>query len=274
MIFRYCMETHIKRDNYVKIENGDSMDLLKELSKYPVFNMETVESLTGNLKTAYSAVRRYMKKGYVVKVRNNIYSPVDLSSGLILASKYQIACALREDAYLSYHSALEYHGLSNQVFNEVYVSSSRRFNHFEFDGIFYKYVAPKINQGVIFATNTKNIRLTDIERTIIDSIYQLNKITGYEELRNAIEASSYLNEEKLLVYLEAYNIQALYQKSGYIFEKYKNHFDLTDKFFEACKSKIKHGVVYLVDDLSDTKFNKTWQVMEPITTYNQGDEIV
>ena len=49
---------------------------------------------------------------------------------------------------------------------------------------------------------------------------------------------------------------------------------MTDKFFEACKSKIKHGVVYLVDDFSDTKFNKTWQVMEPITPYNQGDEIV
>jgi len=251
------------------------MDLLKELSKYPVFKIEMVERLKGNLKTSYSAISRYIKKGYVIKVRNNIYSPVDLSTGLILASRYQIACALREDAYLSHHSALEYHGLSNQVYNEVYVGSKSRFNHFEFQGVNYKYAAPKINKGVISATNTENIRLTDIERTIIDSIYQMNKITGYEELLNAIEATHHLNEEKLLVYLQEYDIQALYQKSGYILEKYQEKFNFSDQFFETCKSKIKHSVVYLVDGSNgDSKFNKTWQVMEPATTYNVGDDIV
>lgn len=251
------------------------MDLLKELAKYPVFNMEMIERLTGNLKTAYSAINRYIKKGYVIKVRNNIYSPVDLSTGLVLANRYQIACALREDAYLSYHSALEYYGLSNQVFNEVYVSSKSRFNHFEFQGVHYKYVAPKINEGVVSATNTKNIRLTNIERTIIDSIYQINKITGYEELCNALEAAHQLDEEKLLIYLKTYNIQSLYQKSGYIFEKYQDNFDFSNQFFETCKSKVKQGVVYLVDvSDNDSKFNKTWQVMEPVTSYNVGDEIV
>ena len=251
------------------------MDLLKELSKWPVFNMEMLEKLTGNLKTAYSAINRYIKKGYVIKVRNNIYSPVDLSTGLMLANKYQIACALREDAYLSHYTALEYHGLSNQVFNEVYVSSERRFNHFEFQGIKYKYVAPKINEGVVKAPNTENIRLTDIERTIIDSIYQMNKITGYEELSNAIEAAHHLSEEKLLVYLKAYNIQSLYQKSGYILEKYRDKFNFSTHFFKTCKSKVKQGVVYLVDAKDvDSKYNRTWRVMEPVISYNEGDDIV
>lgn len=251
------------------------MNLLKELSKYPVFNIEMIEKLTGNLKTAYSAMNRYIKKGYVIKVRNNIYSPVDLSTGLILANKYQIACALREDAYLSHHTALEYHGLSNQVFNEVYVSSASRFNHFEFHGVKYKYVAPKINKGVVRAPNTENIRLTDLERTIIDSIYQMNKISGYEELSNAIEAAHHLNEEKLLVYLKAYNIQSLYQKSGYILEKYRNKFNLSVHFFKTCKSKVKQGVVYLVDaTYIYSKYNKTWRVMEPVASYNEGDDFV
>lgn len=251
------------------------MDLLKELSKYPVFNMEMVEKLTGNLKTAYSAINRYIKKGYVLKVRKNIYSPVDLSTGLMLASKYQIACALREDAYLSHHTALEYHGLSNQVFNEVYVSSESRFNHFEFQGVKYKYLAPKINEGVVRAVNTETIRLTDIERTIIDSIYQMNKITGYEELSNAIEAAHHLNEEKLLDYLKAYNIQSLYQKSGYILEKYQDQFNLSTHFFNTCKAKLKQGVVYLVDGSEgDSKYNKTWRVMEPVASYNDGDDFV
>jgi predicted transcriptional regulator of viral defense system len=251
------------------------MDLFKELSKYPVFNIDLVTQKTGNLKTAYSAISRFMKKGYVVKVRNNIYSPVDLSTGLILANRYQIACALRKDAYLSHHSALEYHGLVNQVFHEVHVSSKSRFNHFVFQGIDYKYVSPKINEGVISGNNTGNIRLTDIERTLIDRIYQMNRITGYEELCHAIEVMHDLDEKKLLFYLSAYGIQSLYQKSGYILEKYQDRFGLSDGFFEICKSNVKNGVVYLIDRAhAGSKFNRTWQIMEPITSYHAGDEIV
>jgi predicted transcriptional regulator of viral defense system len=254
---------------------GETMDLFKEISKYPVFNIKTVEKLTNNLKTAYSAIDRYIKKGYIKKVRNGIYSPVDLSTGLMLANRYQIACALREDAYLSFQTALEYHGLSNQIFKEVYVSSTSRFNHFEFEGVMYKYIAPKISEGVIKAPNTDTIYLTDIERTIIDSIYQLNKITGYEELSNAIKAIHYLDEKKLLVYLNAYNVQSLYQKTGLILEKYKDQLRLSSDFFKACKLKLNQGVVYLVDGADvDSKYNKNWRVMEPVFTYSEDDDIV
>lgn len=250
------------------------MDLLKEISKYPIFNIELVENLTGNLKTAYSAINRYMKKGYVKKVRKNIYSPVDLSTGLIQANKFQIACALRDDAYLTHHSALEYHGLSNQVSNEVYVASKNRFNHFDFEGYYYKFVSPKINDGVMIATNTQDIRLTNIERTLVDSIYQLNKITGYEELLNALETIQFLDENKILKYLNAYNIQALYQKSGYILEKYNHKFNFSSDFYISCKKNIKHGIVYLIDQSNQSKYDNKWQVMEPITIFNGGEEIV
>lgn len=236
--------------------------------------MDMVENITGNLKTAYSAIERYIKKGLVVKIRNNLYSPVNLSTGLIFANKYEIACALRKDAFLSHHSALEYHGLGNQVYNTVFVSSNSRFNSFEFDGIDFKFVSPKITEGVIHSLQSKLIRLTDLERTIIDSIYRLNKITGYEELSHSLNMIDNLNEEKLLNYLNAYNIQALYQKTGSILEKYQDKFHLSNHFFQLCISKINQGVVYLIDESGNNKFNKTWQVMEPTYTYNIGEEMV
>jgi hypothetical protein len=30
----------------------------------------------------------------------------------------------------------------------------------------------------------------------------------------------------------------------------------------------------LIDDSNDVKYNKTWQVMEPITNYDEGEKIV
>ncbi|MEG0107282.1 MAG: hypothetical protein RR705_00310 [Lachnospiraceae bacterium] len=39
---------------------------------------------------------------------------------------------ITESAYISHHTAIEYHGMPDQVFYDVYVSSKTRFHDFEF----------------------------------------------------------------------------------------------------------------------------------------------
>ena len=88
----------------------------KELSKMSTFTMSDVYMLVGNKKTASSLVFRLIKKGLVKKIRNDLYSCINLADGSILASRYQIACGINDSAYISYHSAFEYQGMANQVF--------------------------------------------------------------------------------------------------------------------------------------------------------------
>ncbi|MDD2362064.1 MAG: hypothetical protein PHH84_03775 [Oscillospiraceae bacterium] len=122
----------------------------------------------------------------VKKIRNNLYTCVNVADGQPVASKYHIACAINETAYISHHSAFEYMGISNQVFYEMYVYSMKRFANFEFEGITYKYISSKIEDGVIVPKNTQGIRITSIERTVVDSIKDFEKIGGLEELLNCI----------------------------------------------------------------------------------------
>jgi len=93
--------------------------------------------------------------------KNGTYSAVNPTTGQIVATRYQIACAITDTAYISHHNAFEYYGLANQVFYEVYVSSETKFNHFEYDQIAYKYVASRISEGVVKAKNTTGIQITD-----------------------------------------------------------------------------------------------------------------
>lgn len=243
------------------------MDTLIKISKFPIFKFEMLQEIVGNPKTAYSVLNRYQKKGVIRKIRNNLYSTIDLSTGLIRANKYQIASAIRDDAYLSLHSALEWHGLANQVYNTIYISTKNRFNAFTFDGITYKYVTPKINDGILYNVRSLNVNVTNIERTIIDSIYFINKVSGYEELHNAMEQLIELDESEVLNILSAYNIQSLYQKVGYFFEKYQTNLNFSEYFYTFCKSKIKHGVVYFETQSQESKYNDNWQIMEPSNTY-------
>jgi len=212
-------------------------------------------------KTASSLVFRLLKKGLVKKIRNNLYTCINVADGQPVATKYHVACAINDSAYLSHHSAFEYMGISNQVYYEIYVSSLKRFNNFEFNGITYKYISSKISTGVIQPKNTQGIRVTTLERTVVDSIKDFEKIGGLEELLNCIESIPYLDENELIKYLDAYNLQFLYQKTGFLLEHYKNQFHLSDDFISYCKNKIGKSTRYLTKN--STKYLNEWKLVVP-----------
>lgn len=254
------------------------MNVYTKLAKHPVFSIEDAKKLTGNEKTAYSQLGRLMKKGLVKKIRKNIYSPVNPTTGQTVATRYQIACAITDTSYISHHSAFEYYGLANQVFYEVYVSSEKKFNHFEFNHVTYKYVASRMQEGVVGAKNTTGVRITDLERTVVDSIRDFNKIGGFEELLNCLEGIYYLDENKLKKYLSIYDTQGLYQRVGYLLDHYRKEMQISREFIEYCKSKIRKSRRYLVSDLKEkSSYNKEWELMVPEGLFEiteQGGDIL
>lgn len=254
------------------------MDVYHQLAKYPVFTIKEAERLTGNSKTAYSLLDRLMKKDLIRKVRKNIYSAVNPVTGQIVATRYQIACAITATAYISHHSAFEYYGLANQVFYEIYVSSESKFNAFEYDYVTYKYVASRMKEGIVEAKNTTGVRITDLERTVIDSIRDFNKIGGFEELLNCFEGIHYLDEEKLLRYLAIYNTQGLYQRVGYLLQHYQKEMQLSNDFISRCKKKIGKSRRYLLKEANQRNiYDSEWKLMIPeglFTIKEQGGDVL
>jgi len=249
------------------------VDVFTALAKYPVFTIDDVKKLTGNEKTAYSQLDRLMKKGLVKKIRKSIYSVVNPTTGQIVATRYQIACAITDTAYISHHSAFEYYGLANQVFYEVYVSSETKFNHFEHDHATYKYVASRMKEGVVEAKNTIGVRITDLERTVIDSIRDFNKIGGLEELLNCLEGVHYLDENKLKRYIDIYDTQSVYQRVGFLLDHYRKEMQLSKQFIEYCKDKIGKSRRYLVNEArDDNSYNSEWELMIPQGLFEMTDQ--
>jgi len=249
-----------------------------QLAKLSVFTVSDIVKLTNNVKTAYSLLDRLMKKGLVKKVRNNIYSCVNAATGQIIASRYQIACAINSSAYLSHHTAFEYHALANQVYYEVYISSKGKFKDFEFEGVKYKYVTSKFSDGVIKPKNTEGIRVTDLERTVIDSIKDFEKIGGLEELMKCLEGITYLDEDKLIKYLDGYGIQGLYQKTGFLLDRGLYDIQMSKQFLAYCKSKMGKSTRYLLKEtVGERIYNSEWQLVIPKSLFNiaeQGGDIL
>jgi predicted transcriptional regulator of viral defense system len=251
----------LKTQKYLQSLKVNDMVGYEQLAKMNTFTLDDVYALVNNRKTASSLVMRLSKKGYVKKIRNNLYSCVNLADGQTIASRYHIACAVNDSSYISHHSAFEYMGMSNQVFNEVYVSSSQRFTDFEFGGIQYKFVPSKFDSGVIQPKNTQGIRVASLERTIVDSIKDFEKIGGLEELLNCIDSVRTLDEKNMVEYLDAYGIQYLYQKTGYILEHYKDQIQVSDEFLDHCKSRIGKSTRYLTPESKN--YCNEWKLIVP-----------
>lgn len=235
-----------------------------ELAKLSVFSVADVEDLTENVHTARSMLARLMAKGYVRKIRNNMYSAVNPSTDGVVASKYQIACAINDWAFLTHHTAFEFYGLTNQVYYEVYVASGPRFRDFEFEGMTYKRVASRLSIGVVEPRTTQGVRATDLERTVIDSIKDFEKIGGFEELLNCLSSIHYLDEVKLRTYLDAYGVQALYQRAGYLLDFFRDEMKLSHEFIEYCKKQVEKGTAYLSEEAKHGgAYVKEWGLVVP-----------
>jgi predicted transcriptional regulator of viral defense system len=227
------------------------------------FTLADVTALTGNVDTARSVLFSYQKSGLITKVRRNLYAAMSLETKQPIPNRYAIASHIADDAYVTHHSAFEVHGVANQVYYEIYVASEKRFEPFEFDGVNYRRVTPGIMGGVIYAG--KNIRITDMERTVLDSIRDFEKIGGLEETLKCIALIPRLDADKLLEYLFAYGNGFLYQRAGYLLSQSAGMFSLPESFYATCQSHIPFAKRYLYGGLQvePHKLNHDWLLFVP-----------
>ena len=223
------------------------------------FSREDVNKLTGNPATTHSLLYDYVNKGLIERVRRDLYVTISLETKQPVRNRYAIASKISDHTYITHHSAFEYYGCANQVYYDVYVGGEKFFSEFNYDGVEYKFVKPHIIDGITSSDN--GIMVTDIERTILDSINDFEKISGLEELLKCIALVPSVKEDILLKYLKQYNRKFLYQKTGYILEHFKDILNLSNSFFKECLRNIPFSKCYLYKTkfknelVLDTKWN-------------------
>lgn len=238
-------------------------DYLHKLHQMKLFSLQDVTQLTHNESTAKSLLSSGIKHGTICRVKMNLYTVTDLASMRCAANKYEIASHISETACVAYHSAMEYHGLGHQMFNEVSVITPYAFKTFEFDGLVYIRRQPTIAEGIMTPLMDSKIRVTDLERTVIDCINRIKYAGGLEELLNNLSSIAYIDEDKLQRYLENYGKAYLYQKAGFLLSMFKKQMRLSSGFFRRCKANIGQSTRYLDEVSENTVYVAEWRLCVP-----------
>lgn len=244
-----------------------NLELYGKLLKKRCFSTFEISSeLKFSQKQTENLLYSFKKNKMISSVRKDLYVANSLADNLPVAEKFEIASKINENSYISHHSAFEFYGFSNQVFNTIFVSSEKSFRQFIFDQNLFKCVKTAKNFGI---TEIRHIKTTDLERTILDSIKDFEKIGGLEELLECLKSISFVQEKKLKDYLMLYKNQFLFQKTGFLLETLEKskelQVQLSQDFFDFCHKNIGNSTRYLQNEIlkSELIFNKKWNLCIP-----------
>jgi len=144
--------------------------------------------------------------GWLNRLRRGLYLISSSFPGMTPVHEFEIAMALVQPSAISHWSALHFHGMTEQIPQGVYITttqavpisravktrnkSQRSFSR-EINGILYEFIKIKPERffGVKdFWVGEVKVTITDPERTLIDGLISPKYFGGWEEIYSAFEA--------------------------------------------------------------------------------------
>ena len=228
-----------------------------------IFTYNDVKDVYPNVKNFYLFVYRAEKKGEVKKIKRGLYALVDRSTGGIYVSRFQIASRLFDDSYFSYHEALEYYGLATQSFVSRFTYLTHVYvDDVDFEDVIYSSKKSECNLEILDHMKENGVRVVSLERAIVDSIDSPMYSGGLEEIELALDICRVPDINKVISMLEYYDKAFLYQKVGYLFEKYFGN-KIPQSFYDLCLSKSGNTIRYFEAKVGYAKLVLKWRLMVP-----------
>ncbi|MDP8237279.1 MAG: hypothetical protein P9M08_12930 [Candidatus Erginobacter occultus] len=179
---------------------------------------------------------------------------------------FQLAAKITPDAIICYASALMALGKSHTLLNTMYISSSTRFKELNYMGVKYRYVPlPKKKISIqVIPYKGVAVRITTVERTLIDCLRSPRYSGGFENLYRSYESVGYINWKKLEDCLKHFKSKLLKARVGFFIELFKDRWGIPQEFFSRLEKHIpKNPDYFLGREVKSGKLIKRWNLIVP-----------
>ena len=147
-------------------------------------------------KSAKDMAYALKEKGWLERVAHGKYLILPLAAGenaVYTAHEFVIASALVEPMYVGYWSALNHHGLTEQVPRTVYIVTTTRAQEREIHGVTYRPVT--VTEQKFFgyqptAVGSSQANISSIEKTLVDCADHPEFCGGISELAKALQSAA------------------------------------------------------------------------------------
>lgn len=253
-------------------------------AQHPVFRLEELVDYLNGIKTynpnSLKALLQYhLSKKHIARIRGGYYLVLESKAQLSIGNNsILIAGRVKKDAVVAYHTALEFHALSYTIFHVAYFCAFRPMGIINSNYGSYQRVAhPKALQPNDIFVETKiydrqglDIRVTTIERTLVDCLNKPHLGGGWEEIWQSFSTLNFLDLEHVIEYALRLGNATTISKLGFFLEQHKQQFSVKEEYLntlEKYKPKSKHYMEY--GKKLPVQYLKRWNIIVPLTIINK-----
>jgi predicted transcriptional regulator of viral defense system len=251
-------------------------------SEHPVFRYEELLSYLSQEKayketTLKSLLHYHIEKKHITRIRRGYYAVIANKRNISTYDALLIAGRMNNSALIAYHSALTFHGIAYSLLNTVFFISTPPVSTFNFQQASYKRVSPpRALSTDNLLVETKNhdrlgltIRVTTIERTLVDCLDKPQFAGGHEEIWRATSMIDFLDVERMINYAMKLGNATTIAKLGFFLEQHQEHFEVDNKLLaqiEKAKPKSTH---YFSRGSRENSHIRRWNLMVPTDIKNK-----
>lgn len=246
-------------------------------ARHPVFRVEEFSAARQETKrvSQHALLSHHVSMGRLIHVRRGLYAvvPEGFTADSYMVDAYLVAAKATDDAILAYRSALAFHGYGYSVHNSMtYLTAKRESTKFDFQGTeFVGVTQPKIltKQGKesIFVDSVDRagmqIRVTSLERTLVDCFDRLDLAGGIEEAWRSLETVSYLNVKPIFEYLALLDNAVTTAKVGLFLEMNKERLHLSENDIDTLRNRRPKTPTYMFRSERTGRLVSNWNLIVP-----------
>ncbi|PZR11112.1 MAG: hypothetical protein DI536_18415 [Archangium gephyra] len=173
------------------------------IAQNPVFTLDELRAAYRHMgrdpRSAQEIVSYYLAQGTLLLVRRGLYAHPTW------VDPWRLASRLTPDAVIAYDGALSFHKLTG-VGHSLHFASTRRTPRLNFNDILFDVVRVEtLPPHETVSVNGDPVRVTSLERTLVDSLDRLDLSPDLKTLWNAFRSAPRVDPKKLLQHLKKLN---------------------------------------------------------------------
>jgi predicted transcriptional regulator of viral defense system len=230
----------------------------------------TSKTLGIERRTAAKLLSRWREQGWLRRIGHGLYVsvPLDLAgSEQVITDPWVLVPTLFNQSYIGGWTAAHHWELTEQLFNETLVFTTRRVTEKRVTAQGAVFVLQKVSAKRLFGLKTlwrgsAKVLISDVARTLIDMIAMPEVGGGIDHVADCLSAylaTKTANRDLLIRYAEQFHNGVIFKRLGYLAEtRLHDH-----KLAAECRSRLTQGYARLDPALPPKKLVTAWRLWLP-----------
>jgi len=240
------------------------------------------EGATRKPATSLAVLKQHVRAGNLLNVRRGLYVvvPRGQTPDAVVIDSCVLASHLAPDAVVAYHGALQFHGKAHSLSRRVPFLTRTRTKPLVFRGSEFVPVpvpAPlralsDVGGGIVTKVRDgARVRVTTLERTLVDVLDRPRHGGGWEEVWRSLESVEFFDVDAVTDYVFKLDSAVAVAKVGFYLEQHREELMVEDRHLDRLRERAPSNPMYLDRGVREPgRLLSGWNLVVPERVLNRS----